>query len=286
MRNISQETINLIIDLYKSGKTTYEIADTIKCSQSFILNTLKRNNIERRSTYSYIRKYNVNENFFDKIDTEAKAYFLGLMFADGNNYRSEKNDNGHDYQINITLQEQDKDILEIYKSYIVPNIDLKFIKSKDSHHKNQYRLRFDSKIVSDQLVKLGCVPNKSMILEYPTCIPDNLQHHFLRGYFDGDGSISFWIKQWKTTTNKNYTWQITSTKNFCEGAKQIIEYFAKITPYQRATHPKLNQITTTISLGGNQQVYRLMSWLYQDATIFLKRKHNKYLELKSLIENT
>lgn len=282
--NISKDTIDLIIKIYNSGKTTHQVAKKVGHAQSFVINTLKRNNIERRTIYSYTRKYNVNENFFNIIDNEAKAYFLGLMFADGNNYRSEKYGKGHDYQIMISLQEEDKHILETFRDLMVPNLDLKYKIPKNKNWKNQYRLKFDSKIVSNQLNELGCVPNKSLILNYPT-IDDNLQNHFLRGYFDGDGCISFWIKQWKTTTNKNYVCKITSSKMFCEIAAIIILNNTNLRMYFSLSKPEsINQITTSILIGGNQQVYRLMSWLYKDATIYLKRKHNKFLELEKLIK--
>lgn len=282
--NISQNTIDLIIKIYNSGKTTHQVAKEVGHAQSFVINTLKRNNIKRRTIYSYTRKYAVNEQFFNIIDNEAKAYFLGLMFADGNNYRSEIYGKGHDYQISINLQEEDKHILETFRDLIVPNFNLKYKKLKNKNWKNQYGLSFDSKVVSNQLNELGCIPNKSLILNYPT-IDNNLQNHFLRGYFDGDGSIYYWTKQWKTTTNKNYVCSIVSTKMFCDVAASIILNNTNLRMYFSLAKPgSINQITTSIRIGGNQQVYRLMSWLYKDATVYLKRKHDKFLELEKLIK--
>lgn len=39
------------------------------------------------------------------------------------------------------------------------------------------------------LSKHGCVPNKSLILKFPTTLPNELVNDFIRGYFDGDGSV-------------------------------------------------------------------------------------------------
>lgn len=56
-----------------------------------------------------------------------------------------------------------------------------------------YRISIYSKELSDDLTKLGCFQNKSLELKFPTNkqVPDKLIHHFMRGYFDGDGSICF-----------------------------------------------------------------------------------------------
>ena len=115
-----------IISFYEAGEGTYQIADKLSCSQTFIMNRLKKNNIPRRDAHSYTRKYITNENFFDTIDTEAKAYFLGLMYADGNNYVR----GTHSYEMSIALEEGDKYILEKFRDVISRNTQLKFMDYK------------------------------------------------------------------------------------------------------------------------------------------------------------
>ena len=61
--------------------------------------------------------------------------------------------------------------------------------------------------------------------------------------------------------------------------KRHIENTVNIHCSINLTHPKMNQITTTLSVGGNLQVRKILDWLYQDATIYLPRKYEKYLEL-------
>lgn len=61
---------------------------------------------------------NINDSFFEKIDTEEKAYFLGLFYADGCNYI-----NGNASRVALSLQEDDKKILEIFNNFIYPNED-------------------------------------------------------------------------------------------------------------------------------------------------------------------
>ncbi|KKN74504.1 hypothetical protein LCGC14_0390210 [marine sediment metagenome] len=125
------------------------------------------------------------------------------------------------------------------------------------------------------LVDKGVVPRKWLILKPPQNIPKNLVHHWIRGYFDGDGCIS-------SSTKKNgyeaYSASLASAKNFCFSVKQIIKKELSINPnlYTR----KVNKITTELSFGGNRQVYKFMEWLYKDATIYIQRKYDKFIELK------
>tara|TARA_R110000868_G_scaffold99024_1_gene272583 strand:+ start:13013 stop:13945 length:933 start_codon:yes stop_codon:yes gene_type:complete len=263
-----------IILLYLSGKTTYDVADICKRSQTFIMNILKKNNINRRSTKSYTTIYIPNENFFDIIDTEENAYFLGLMYADGNNYINKH----HNYEISIKLQAQDKIILEKFRDLISPNSKIKIAVDKSTPNLH-YRLKVNSKKISEQLCNLGCVPNKSLILQFPTFIPNKLIPHFIRGYSDGDGSI--YKKQPTETGYINYCWQITSTIMFNTYIKNILEKELQIHFSQSLSRPKTNNITTTLSVGGNIQVMKALDWLYKDATIYLPRKYDKYIEFKN-----
>lgn len=268
----SIEINNKIIFLYLSGKDTYQVAKECQCSQTFVINTLKQHDIPRRTTQSYTKKYITNEKFFDIIDTEDKAYMLGFLYADGNNYV--KNNN---YEISIKLQAQDKLILEKFKTLISPQSNLKIIIDKKTLN-SHYLLKINSKILSHQLSELGCVPNKSLILTFPELIINSeLKKHFIRGYFDGDGSL--YNKKPTKTGYINYGFSITSTNQFCLYIKQYLKNILNIHCSIKLSCPLKNKITTTISVGGNLQVIKLLNWLYKDSNIHMERKHKKYLEL-------
>lgn len=265
--NVPLEVGTKIITLYKSGLSATKIAEMFNTYHGFILKYLRLQNIDINSASSMIRRYNINESFFDLINSEETAYFLGLLFADGCNDIKRK-------RFLISLQENDIDILEQFKYYLSSTVPLEFIRSKNNR-KNQYRLTICSKRISEQLSNLGCVGNKSLILLFPQYLYDSIYiRHFIRGYFDGDGSILGYIKKKKNTPT--FTWALTSTKDFCNNVKSILERETNSHFYIQKTH---NNITCTLSSGGNIQVQRIMNWLYKDATIFLKRKHDKYIEL-------
>jgi intein-encoded DNA endonuclease-like protein len=180
----SIELNSKIIDLYQSGLTTKEVAMRSDCCISFVSKILKENDVPIRG----YKKYQYNEDFFKIIDTEEKAYVLGLLYADGNNYVSK---NG--YQIRLALQESDRKTVEKVRDLLAPMKTLTLKKIIRNGVENlYYLLSIDSKIISQQLSTLGCVPKKSMILEYPSWLTDvEFQRHFIRGYFDGDGSICY-----------------------------------------------------------------------------------------------
>jgi len=190
-----------------------------------------------------------------------------LLFADGNNSISKRQN-----RISINLQEKDKYILEKLRDLIAPTSKLFLLEKnkKNKNHQNAYLLSISSKKLCNQLNNLGCVPNKSLILHYPNCIPNDLEHHFIRGYFDGDGCITQWSKRPKY---KKIT--IISTFNFC---KEMQNIFMKNNLKCGLLLSK-NGITTTLYMGSNNNIYCLFKWLYKDATIFLERKYKKFMEI-------
>ncbi len=123
-----------------------------------------------------------------------------------------------------------------------------------------------SKKMCQDLIKLGCVPKKSLILRYPQ-IDESLDRHFIRGYFDGDGCIYFHKNQYH---NDNLRLIFLGTLQLLNIVKQKINTTAKVKhkPDTRIYH---------LEVSGYKQARRIASWLYMDSKIFLDRKKEKYL---------
>lgn len=151
---------------------------------------------------------------FEKINTEEDAYWLGFLYADGCVHSSPG-----DYKIELSLKEEDYSHLEKYKKYIGRDNKISYRASSKS-----YRYNFRDKNTHSNLIKLGCVPAKSLILNFPTKeqVPDELLRHFVRGYFDGDGS--FWYE------NK-FGLSILSSKSFLEGLKYRVPKLKNLNIY-------------------------------------------------------
>lgn len=178
---LTDSQVEEIISQYYS-KTSIELGRFYNVSPSTITNIWKKNNLSGNSTYLY--PYNFN--YFSTIDSADKAYFLGLLAADGNVY-TKKDRN----IVRIALEQEDRYILEILKKYIDSEKPLYMCTRKLDNEKisYQYKLELCGEQIVNDLRKYGIVDKKTYSYEM-TKLPDNLMSHFIRGYFDGDGSIN------------------------------------------------------------------------------------------------
>ena len=82
-RILSVEESAEVCELYKTGKYTQKLlAEKYHCSTFVIHNVLAANNVEIKQHFN-LKNLNLKEDFFEVIDSEEKAYFLGFLFADG-----------------------------------------------------------------------------------------------------------------------------------------------------------------------------------------------------------
>lgn len=265
----TDDEIKDIINSYLNNESSVKIGKRYNVSHKIILKVLHKNNIEVNQR-KFVRKYNLNEYYFDEITTPNQAYILGFLYADGHNGISKST-------ITMSLQEEDKDILENIRKEIGSEKELEFLDYSNKNdfgysYKNQYRLNMFSSHMCKTLEKIGMTSNKSLSLEFPD-IPDNLYSHFIRGYFDGDGSYC----GYKTTNGKfQPLLTFTSTEKFCNSIKNIISQKLNISCgniYDASCH---NGITKVLSISGVNQVKIVLDWLYKDAELYLDRKYNKY----------
>lgn len=263
-RIFSEEEIQDIIQSYLNGESSVKIGKRYNIDHKPILKLLKKNGVYvDKLARRFHRQYALNEEYFDDIDTPDKAYIFGFLMADGNNNPSKQT-------ISMALQEEDRYILEEMRIKIGSEKTLDFIDYTNKHdfgytYKNQWRLNLFSKKFCEVLAEKGMVPNKSYCLQFPTCIPEKLLSHFVRGYFDGNGSIS------STSTAIS----ITSTKSFCETLNDLLCEHLDI-------HGRLNEasnhngITYTYIITKISDVIKFLDWIYKDAQMYLIRKYVKY----------
>ena len=204
-----------------------------------------------------------NRNFFNKINSEQSAYFLGFMMADGCVSR-----NGR-FRFGL---KNTKDNFNIIKNF------LKFLKAKNKIHTSHYykifknkkkyfstvSIEITSKNLVEDLIKHGCVPKKSLILRFPKTVPKKFINHFIRGYFDGDGHIGFY-KDKKNRTSS--TFSLAGTKYFL---KECQKFFIK----NGLTKTRLYRVRNiyTMNYGGRLNCKYIYGILYKNANLFLKRK--------------
>ncbi len=265
------EQVAEIIDLYNNGVSSVKIGKIYGTTHKPILKVLHANGIDVEQK-KFVRKYVVDEHFFENIDTPEKAYVLGIFYSDGSN-------NPKKGTISISMQEGDKELLEKINLVMKSTKPLEYIDYSNKHdfgyhYKNQYRLLCFSRILCDDLIKQGVIPNKSLKLTFPTTLDKNLVRHFIRGVYDGDGSI---YRFYRNPNNQPITVTMTCTKEFCEGMQKIVyeSIGVKGGIYEASCK---NGITKVYTLSGRNLVKKFLDWLYEGSTIHLERKYNRYLE--------
>lgn len=229
-----------------------------------IKRVLLKNNIYIRNRSEARQKYFYNKDFFEVIDTEEKAYWLGFIAADGN--ITKKNYLNKQYRLRIQLAEKDKEHLEKFNKSIEGNLNIR-LSIRQQLYKNEVKeykkceIYVDcTKIVND-LEDKGIYENKSLILDFSKNIPFELYRHYIRGYFDGDGSFSYNKK------TSDYRFRLYGTKKLLTVVKDYFNHEVKITKQKNIYR---------LSYGGRQLVKRILDHLYFDATIYLERKYNKF----------
>jgi hypothetical protein len=196
------------------------------------------------------RLHKVNEHFFDKW-TSSSAYVLGWLYSDGNVTQDKRTFRFH----------QNKKDLEVF---------IKIKKLMKSNHKIKISGNYLSFVVHStkmckRLIKLGCMPRKAKKIRFPKNIPANYTNHFVRGYFDGDGSISF---------NKPNTIRIRFIGNerFMKALKK--EIYVQI-GLKGKTKEALKPLWKIDFYGDNAR--NICKWMYKNSKgNYLKRKHDRY----------
>lgn len=282
-RNLTEEEkllkFETIKSLWEEGLSNAEIARRLDLTPANIciwLDKIVGKNRDRKNV-PIKRKYTLNQNYFEKIDSEDKAYFLGLLYSDG--CMSTRN-----YSIQIAIQEQDKNILEKFSSYLETNKPLKILKKslikgfknlkKVYYRKHQCLMVISSKKLYNDLSNLGLTSNKSLSITFPTHINQAILHHFIRGIFDGDGGIYLGIKNRCSVS-------IAGNPIFLKSIQKILEQ----------NNIKMSLEKHYISdvyycrMSGRLNCIDFYNYLYKDSTIYLQRKYDKFQECINLTKS-
>ncbi len=179
----TEDQISKIIELYTvQGLSLAEIAQKYHAKPNTISKKLKEQNIPiRRKGTS--KNPLLKHDYFHDIDAPEKAYFLGLLFTDGNIML----DSQRSPSVRIELVETDIEILQKLKQELNCNCKLTYNKRKSRAH-GTYALSVRSQQIADDLSKWNIVPNKTYVIS-EIKIPEEFKIDFLRGFIDGDGSI-------------------------------------------------------------------------------------------------
>ena len=260
---LTPEREKWICDLYEVYHNKEKVSRIANVSGTTISMLCKKYNIYEYTNSEIHRKYHVNGHYFDEINTSNKAYTLGLLFSDGTITSLEK------HILQISLQERDKEILQKILVDMESNHPLYFIdyNSKNPNCSNQYSFSINDYDLCKGLYSQGMFSNKSLSIEYPQNIPTQFNKDFIRGLLDGDGNIS------KCGHDAN----IVGTSMLLEKVKEIIDSELNINCYICDDSHHKSDITKILKIYGRRQAYTFLSWLYDDAELYIQRKYDMYI---------
>ena len=279
-RKLTDEQSKLVSEFYLEG---YSISDLVRISglgEKTIRNALERTKTPKRTKSEAhllyyqtpsgklkvhkqskkIRKYEVNNNYFSKGLNNNSAYVLGFWLADGS-IDPDRN--------LITFDQMEDGILNKIKEELNATYPIYTMKMG-------YRLSMSSNQMCSDIQKL-CSNNfnisKTTSATYPHIKPE-LDSHFIRGVFDGDGCL----------TNISPT---ISPSILFTGTHDLIQSIQ----LKLIKNCDLNKVKITdrgnfvqLTYSGINQVIRICEWLYKDANICLERKYRLFLKIKEIKE--
>ena len=193
----------------------------------------------------------------NQVANELEAYLLGFFYADGCVYKD---------IFSLALSERDVDflkwILDVLNNRLKSNYKL-------YHHTKtkSYKFHICNRDFVKNIIRLGVIPKKTyenndFVFQN---VPDNLKRHFLRGYFDGDGSIC------RTTSQNKWAGNIVSLNETLIQSvyKYCVEHLECGTIHKDGRY-------TRLYLSGNVSMRKFAELIYRDAHYFLDRKRQKF----------
>lgn len=237
--------------------------------------------------------HKTNHTYFTTVTTEAQAYILGFIYADGC-LREQVENRQHRVQIGIHVK--DREILDFIASEISSLEAVKVVHSpsmKKAGHSTQVRWSCSSNQIGNDLISLGCTPNKTKEgMVFPS-LPNELYPHFIRGFFDGDGGITVGFVKNRYVRKTNWVIpneakpRIRKRAYFCSSDEQFLKDLLAKLPFSFTYTKRFNRGCYVYTLETISGVQNLYEYMYENALVYLKRKYNKFnMTIKSLVEDT
>lgn len=247
-----------IVEMYKSGSTVKDICTICKCSTNTITKVLAEFNIPQRQIKNYKKDLS---KFFDLTKQETQ-YWIGYICADGNIQYSKERRN---YKVSLFSKEEEP--IQKFKEYFG---DIISIHRRPTGIIEAY---ISSKALCEYFINtLNITPAKSQTIN-PNI---DFTNHFIRGYFDGDGSIRN-----DSPNQKRYECNITcGNKEFLDKIQKILnEYNIYSTMYKHTDCEAYK-----IRIDRKEDSKKFYNFLYKDCKIYLSRKYNRFVALYGDIE--
>lgn len=297
LRLLTKETLEI---LYREqNKSLEDIASQFNCSRQAIQYIMKKHGIQRRkrsearvlaiknNKFKTFKYDDINEEFFS-LWSPGMAWVLGLIFTDGNLQNSVQNG------LRVSISSVDYELLDKVRNLMQSKREIK--KKAQSYDKNKYIYQFEfyrEKMRSD-IQELGLTERKSLTMQFPK-VPEAYVRHFIRGCWDGDGSVYFESEKLRAD-------YVTGSKVFIETLveklykagihRKFLHYESEeekrklISRYSYHNYPlaiykkHAKSPCFYIKISTKENLERLFNWLYINVneSMFLSRKYKIFVE--------
>lgn len=251
-RRVSQDIRDAMVADYLSGMPSTAVAARYGVHFSLCLAAIREAGLEPRSISEASRTYTLNEAFFQSVESEQQAYWLGFITADGC---------VHNRGVSISLAGRDGDHLHKWASAVETALPVREYTYQGKPYASHAIT--SARMVAD-LVALGITERKSHTAQ-PWVGRTDLMRHYWRGVFDGDGSIS--VSRSRPTGSSKWTMNLGGTHAIVTAFRSFVEAHTGLSP---KIHPVASIFT--IAYTGNAGPKAVATLLYGGATIYLDRK--------------
>lgn len=254
---------DIVVKMYiEEEKSINQISKELGVDWATVRRDLDSRNVEVQTIRNQYGSSNgVSNHLFEKIDDSDSAYWLGFLYADGS-VRKDRN------EIVLDLQEKDLKSVEDFHQYCGNKNSIR-THNKKLNGKDfiSYASGFSNAKVKQNLMRLGCVPNKSLILTFPIeeQVPTSYIYDFVRGYIDGDGYIQF------DREKHRYRIMILGTEEFLKGLMNRLDLFNHC-----SISKDKNSSIYVLTISHKDFVLELLEKLYGNSKYHLQRKYDIY----------
>lgn len=268
----SKETVKKAVEEHMNGKLMKDIEKEYGFNHGVVYSYMHKHDIEYKNEHG--RKNFFNQSYFHNIDNEHKAYWLGFIYADGT-ITNTGSGNTKVNRMSINISNRDVELLhEICKDIEYKNPKIKVYTPCESTYGTSLMARVDFtsvKLCAD-LQSWGVRPNKTGTLSILPDIPEELIRHFIRGFFDGDGSV---------VGKPHCSFSIIGDAPFLIEIQKILMEECSLNKTKLYAYPHKSVDIFDLTYGGRLQLGRIFNYLYKDATIYLNRKYEVFKQALS-----
>jgi intein-encoded DNA endonuclease-like protein len=251
--------------MYNNLGSLSKVADQIGSTKEGIRAFMQRHNIPIKE----LIKYDVNHGFFKK-ESEEVFYWAGFIAADGC-----VKHRGSSCELQIALSSKDYEHIEKFKNTLNYTGPIRQFIIKNSKRNPKWNdtekseIAITSQVLFEDLAKFNIVPRKSLTYTFPDWLVNHpLVNHYMRGYFDGDGSWHW--QKYKQNKQDQLIFSLRGTVEFLKIYRYILE--RDIDVPVRTKPIRISSGIGILEYGGNGITNKIAKFLYKNANIYLDRK--------------